>query len=82
MIMFLVVELLDMCGKLMHKCIKKSVLDSADTMYKIANLDVLDKKSYKAAAEIDVGFAAKVTLANLVKNKAASEKGILEFRMG
>ena len=38
-------------------------------MYKIANWDVLDKKNHKIAAEIDVGFAAKATLANLVKNK-------------
>ena len=69
MIMFLAEDLHDMCGKLMHKFVKKSVLDSADTMSKLANLDVLDKKNHKAAAEIDVGFAAKATLANLVKTK-------------
>ena len=62
----------------MHKFVKKSVLDLADTMYKIANLDVLDKQNHKAAAEIDVDFAANATLANLVKNKAVSERGILE----
>ena len=50
-------------------------------MYKIANLDVLDKKNHKAAAEIDVGSATNATLVNLVKNKAVSERGILEFRM-
>ena len=64
--MFLAEDLQDMCGKLMHKFLKKSVLDSADTIYKISNLDVLDKKNHKTAAEIDVGFAAKATLANLV----------------
>ena len=37
-------------------------------MYKIANLDVLDKNNHKAA-EVDVDFAAKATLANLVKTK-------------
>ena len=70
-----------MCGKLIYKFVKKSVLDSADTMYKIANLDVLDKKNHKAAAEIDVGFAAKATITNLVKKKTVSERGILELRM-
>ena len=48
---------------------------------KIANLEVLHKKNHKAAAEIDVDFAVKATLANLVKIKAASERGILKFRM-
>ena len=80
MIMFLAEDLHDLCVKLMHKSVKKSVLDSADTMCKIATLDVLDKKNHKAA-EIDVGFAAKAILANLVKNKAVSERGILELRM-
>ena len=56
------------CGKLMHKSVKKPVLDSADTVYKIANLGVLDKKNHKAK-EIDVGFAAKATMKNSVKTK-------------
>ena len=58
-----------MCGKLMHTLIKKLFLDSANTMYKIVNLDVLDKKNHKAAAKIDDGFSAKATIANLVKTK-------------
>ena len=32
---------------------------------------LLDKKNHKAAAEIDVGFAGKATLANLVKNQSS-----------
>ena len=79
--MFLAEDLHDMCWKLMHKFVKKSVLDPADSVYKMANLDLLDKKNHKAAVEIDVGFAAKSTLANLVKNKAVCERGILVFRM-
>ena len=56
---------------------KQISFGSADTMYKITNLDVLDKKNHKATAEIDIGFADKAALANLVKNKAVSERGIL-----
>ena len=52
MIMFLAEDLHDMCRNLMHKFVKKSVFDSADAMYKIANLDILDKKNHKAAAGI------------------------------
>ena len=64
-----------MCSKLMHKFVKKSVLDSADTMYKITNLDVLDKQTHKVATEIDIGFAT------LAKSKAVNEGVVLEFRI-
>ena len=69
MIMFLTEDLHDMCGKLMHEFVKKSFLDSADTIYKVTSLDVLEKKNHKSATEFDVGFAAKATLANVVKTK-------------
>ena len=81
MIMFLAGDLYDMCWKLMQKYVKKSVLETADTVYKIANLDVLDKKNHKAPAEIEIGFAVKATLANLVQNKAVSDRRIFEFHM-
>ena len=81
MVMFLSEDLYEMCVKLMHKFVKKSVLDAADTVYKLANLDVLDKKNHKAPADIDIGFAAKSTLGNLARSKSVSDRGILEFRM-
>ena len=81
MIMFLAGDLYDICTKLMHKFIKKDILDSADTVYKVATLDVLNKKNHKLAAEIDIGFATKAMLTNLLRKKVVSEKRILEFRM-
>ena len=81
MIIFLEEDLQSMCSKLIHKLVKKSVLDSADTMYKIANLDVPDKQNHKVATEIDIGFAAKAILTTLAKTKAVNERGVLEFRM-
>ena len=81
MIMFLAEDLQSMCSTLMHKFVKKSVLDSVDTMYKIANLDVLDMQNHKVATEIDIGFAAKAILTTLAKSKAVNERGVLEFRM-
>ena len=74
MIMFLAEDLQSMCSKLMHKFVKKLVLDSADTMYKIANLHVLDKQNHKVATEIDIGFAAKAILTALAKGKAVNER--------
>ena len=81
MIMFLAGDLYDICTKLMHKFIKKDVLDSADTIYKVATLEVLNKTNHKVAAEIDIGFATKATLTNLFKKKVVGERRILEFRM-
>ena len=81
MIMFLAEVLQSVCSKLMHKSVKKSVLDSAGTMYKIANLDVLDKQNHKVATEIDIGFVAEALLTTLAKSKAVNERGVLEFRM-
>ena len=60
---------------------KKSVLDSADTMYKIAHLDVLDKQNHKLATGIDIGFAAEAILTTLAKSKAVNGRGVLEFRI-
>ena len=42
MMMFLGEDLQDTCQKLMQKLVKKSLLDSADTAYKVAHLDVID----------------------------------------
>ena len=69
MIMFLAEDLYDMITKLMHKFVKKSALDAADTVYKIANLDVLDKKNHKAAGEIDIALLLKLLLETLQKVK-------------
>ena len=69
--MFLVEDLQSMFSKLMHKFVKKSVLDSADTMYKIANLDILDKQNHKVATENDTGFAAKAILTTLAKKQSS-----------
>ena len=73
MIMFIGEDLFDMCGKLMQKFVKKDILDSTDTMSKLANLNVLNKDNHKLASNIDIGFAAKGTLTNLTKKSSVSD---------
>ena len=80
-IMFLGEGLQDTCQKPMQKFVKKSILDSADTAYKVAHLDVLDTKNHRSASDTDIGFATKAILTNLAKRKAVRERGILEFKM-
>ena len=79
--MFLGEDLQDTCPKLMQKFVKKSILDSANTAYNLAHLDVLDTKNHRSASDVDIGFATKAVLTNLVKKKAVSERGVLEFKM-
>ena len=81
MIMFLAEDLYDVCHKLMLKFLKTSVLESADTVYKIANLKVLESNNHKQPSDIDIGFATKAILSNLIKAKSVSERAALEFRM-
>ena len=59
MMMFLGEDLLGTCQKLMQKFVKKSILDSAGTAYKVAHLDVLDIKNHRSASDINIGFATK-----------------------
>ena len=81
MIMFLGEDPQDTCQKLMQKFVKMLSLDSADTAYKVAHLDVLDTKNHRSASDIHTRFATKAVLTNLVKKKAVSERGNLEFKM-
>ena len=59
MMMFCGEDLQDTCQKLMQKFLKKSILDSADTAYKVAHLDVLDTKNHRSTSDIDIRFATK-----------------------
>ena len=77
MMMFLGKDLQDTCQKLMQKFVKKSIMDSADTAYKVAHLDVLDIKNHISVSDIDIGFATKAVFTNLVKKKAVSERRFL-----
>ena len=46
----------------MGKFMKRAVLESANSAYKIAKLNVLDSSTHVAPSEVDIGFAAKTTL--------------------
>ena len=70
MVMFLGEDPQDTCQKLMDKFVKKFILDSADTAYNVAHLDVLDTKNHRSALDTDIGFATEAVLTNLVKKKA------------
>ena len=48
--------------------------------YKIAKLNVLDSATHVALSEVDIGFAAKITLEKVYKEKKISQLQVLEFR--
>ena len=53
----------------MGKFMKKTVLEGANSAYKIAKLNVLDSATHAAPSEVDIGFAAKTTLEKFTKRK-------------
>ena len=68
MIIFLGADLYDLCQKLLQKFIKKSVMENADIVYKLACVDVIDKKNHRSASHIDIGFVAKSLMTSLIKD--------------
>ena len=81
LMMILGEDFYDLCQKLLWKVIKRSVMENADTVQKLAYVDVKDRKKYTSAFDIDVGFAAKCHLIALTKDKKISDIVALEFKM-
>ena len=59
---------------------KRAVLESANSAFKIAQLNMLDSATHVAPSEVDIGFAAKAALENVYKEKQISQLQVLEFR--
>ena len=68
-----------MLETLMGKFVKTQELEAADTPLKISKLNVLAIENNVAASDIDVGFAAAVTVSKALKEKI-SQLQALEFR--
>ena len=52
----------------MLKFLKKSIMEAADTVYKLANIPVADTKNHKPIIGIHVGLLQKY-LTTMVKNQ-------------
>ena len=74
---FITSELETLLWTLMGKFMKRGVLKGAN---KIAKLNVLDLATHVASSEVDIGFAAKITLEKVYKEKKISQLQVLEFR--
>ena len=77
---FITSELETLLWTLMGKFMKRAVLESANSAYKIAKLNVLNSATHVAPSEVDIGFAAKTTLEKVYKEKKISQLQVLEFR--
>ena len=58
---------------LMHKFVKQSELQEANTPAKIGRLNVMETAIHLAPSDIDVGFAATGTLNKVLKEKNISQ---------
>ena len=59
---------------------KRAVLEGVNSTYKIAKLNMLDSATHVAPSEVNIGFAAKTTLAKVYKEKKISQPEVLGFR--
>ena len=77
---FVISELHSLLQTLMGKFVKREELEAADSLYKIAKLNVSHAASHVAPSEIDIGFAAKATVDKALREKRVSQLQVLEFR--
>ena len=68
-----------MLNNLRGRFIKKSVLDSAGNVGKV---DVRNKENIVPPERVDIGFAAKQAVDEVVKDRKASQLQVFEFYQG
>ena len=76
---FVTSELHALLQTLMAKFVKRQELEAADSLYKIANLNVSHSARHVAPSDIDIGFATKATVDKALREKV-SQLQVLEFR--
>ena len=77
---FMATELTVLLETLMQKFIKQTELQEASTPAKIARLNVMNTGIHAPTDNVDVGFAARATLTNAIKEKTVSKRQVLEFK--
>ena len=64
----------------MHKFIKQSELQAANSPAKITKLNASETGIHLATADVDVGFAATATLTKALKEKKLSQLQMYKFK--
>ena len=77
---FTVSEVTVLLETLMQKLVKQSEMQAANSLMKIAKLNVMEKGIYVAPFDVDVGFASTATLTKSYKEKKPSQQHIFEFK--
>lgn len=77
---FLCTELKTMVTTLLQRFVTQTTLDKANTMAKLAALDVTDKTLLLPAKKVDVGFVAKGLLRKKLADKKTSELQVMAFQ--
>ena len=80
LIAFTTTEVTVLLETLMQKFIKQSEMQAANTVVKIAKLNVMDTTIHVAPSDVDVGFAATDTLTKAVNEKKLSSRQVFEFK--
>ena len=66
----------------MGKFVKRQEPEAAESLYKIAKLNVSHAANHVTPSDIDIGFAAKATVDKALREKKVIQLQVLEFRKG
>ena len=81
MLPFVKGDLENLLRDLMRRFIKKDVLENADTVGKLLQIDPYKKKLHVQSTAVDIGFAAEQALRWLKTSKKISDRDILSLRL-
>ena len=81
MLPFLATDLQAIIRDLLHRFVKKPILDNATTATKLLRIDLYDTAGHKQTASIDIGFAAEQLLKGLRSSKKISDRECLSVHL-
>ena len=80
MLLFMSEYIYDILHIILEKIIKKSIMEKATSMAKLAKVDVMEKENLVHVKNVDIGFATKKIISNVQSKKKASDRQVCEFQ--
>ena len=70
----------DISHIILERFIKKSIMEKATPMAKLAKVDVIKKKNLVHAKNVDIGFATKKIIRDMQTKKKPSDRQVFHFQ--
>ena len=70
----------DILHIMLEKFIKKSIMEKATSVAKLAKVDVMEKENLVHAKNVDIAFATKKIMSDIQTKKKTSDRQVFEFQ--